>query len=311
MLLGDTMKVRLVTVRFGILAIVGAGLGHVARTGLASNTEAHATASETALGRYDFSRDPEGRTELPGKLTEISGLAVSEDGRMFAHGDERATISEVNASSRGIVKSFALGDRVIRGDFEGLAVANGRFYMVTSDGGVYEAAEGKDGERVPFELHTTGLGAECEIEGLGYDPSSRTLLLACKECRKEALCNSITVFRWSVVTKTLARTATLRVPFAALHSAGLNSFNPSGIERDPQTGNYLLIAAKQRAIIEITPAGKLVASAKLAKRWHRQSEGIAVLPDLTLAIGDEGVKKQGRGSLTLYASRVKAGTGNH
>ncbi|MBC7791039.1 MAG: SdiA-regulated domain-containing protein, partial [Anaerolineae bacterium] len=85
--------------------------------------------------------------------------------------------------------------------------------------------------------------------------------------------------------------------------AGLNGLNPSGIEHDPQTGNYLIVAAKQRAIIEITPEGKLVATAKLAKRWHRQSEGIAIMPDRSLVIGDEGTKKTGGGSLTFYASR--------
>jgi len=300
------MKVRWVTACSAVLAIVGAGAGHVSRTmSAATSTKAHVPASDTALGRYDFSRDPDTRTELPLKLTEISGLAVSEDGRIFAHDDERAIISEVNASSGQVVKSFAIGDRSIRGDFEGLAVAHGRFYMVTSDGTIYETAEGNDGERVRFERRITDLGAECEIEGLSYDPSSRTLLLACKECHKEALCNSITVFRWSIDSKALAKAATLRVPFAALQKVGLNTFNPSGIERDPQTGNYLLIAAKQRSIIEITPAGKLVASTKLARRWHRQSEGIAVLPNLTLAIGDEGGKKTGRGSLALYASRRK------
>ncbi|MBC7788949.1 MAG: hypothetical protein H7Z74_03295, partial [Anaerolineae bacterium] len=112
--------------------------------------EAGLPAEESALGRYDMSRDPQRRVLLPGKLAEISGLAISQDGRMFAHDDERAVIFELNASGE-IVKSFELGDRTVRGDFEGLAMAGGRFYMITSDGIIYEADEGDNGERVAFE----------------------------------------------------------------------------------------------------------------------------------------------------------------
>ena len=286
-----------------VLATVGTRIGHVARISPhASGIEAQAPARESALSRYDLASDPYRRLELPRKLTEISGLAVSEDGRMFGHADERAVISEIDVTRGVILKSFALGDRV-RGDFEGLAIAEGRFYIVTSDGIIYETREGKDGEQVPFDRRDTGLGVECEIEGLGYDPSSRSLLIACKECRKVGLCDSVTVFRWSIVTKAVARNTVLRIPLGVVRGAGLKGFSPSGIERDPRTGNYLLVAAKQRAIIELTPAGKLVASAKLAKRWHRQSEGIAILPDLTLVLGDEGVKKASTGLLTFYTSR--------
>ncbi len=305
------MKWRVLSICLVTLVVAGTGVGYFAWIGPpASSIEAQVPASESALSRYDLSSDPYARVALPGKLTEISGLAVREDGRMFAFGDERAVIYELDVSRGEIVKSFALGDRIIRGDFEGLAIAEGRFYIVTSDGIIYETAEGKDGESVPFERRITGLGTECEIEGLGYDPASRTLLLACKECRKLALCDSVTVFRWSIVTKAVARAATLRIPLSVLKGAGLNAFNPSGIERDPQTGNYLVVSAHPRAIIEITPAGKLVASAKLAKRWHPQSEGIAILPNLTLAVSDEGSKKGRRGSLALYASRRKAGGGS-
>ena len=286
-----------------VVATVGTRVGHVAPIGTrASGIEAPVPARESALSRYDLASDPHRRLELPGKLTEISGLAVSEDGRMFAHADERAVISEIDVTRGVILKSFALGDRV-RGDFEGLAIAEGRFYIVTSDGIIYETGEGKDGEQVPFHRRDTGLGVECEIEGLGYDPSSRSLLVACKECRKVGMCDSVTVFRWSIVSKAVAKNTPLRIPLGVVRGAGLKGFSPSGIERDPRTGNYLLVAAKQRAIIELTPAGELVASAKLAKRWHRQSEGIAIMPDLTLVVSDEGIKKASTGSLTFYTSR--------
>src|SRR5687768_14749269 len=74
---------------------------------------------------------------LPGALREISGLAVTPDGRVFAHGDERAIVSEVDYRRGAIVKSFALGSPILAGDFEGLAIADKRFFLITSTGRLY------------------------------------------------------------------------------------------------------------------------------------------------------------------------------
>jgi uncharacterized protein YjiK len=75
-------------------------------------------------------------------------------------------------------------------------------------------------------------------------------------------------------------------------------FQPSGIARDPLTGNYYLVAAQQAAIAEITPEGDVVAVAHLSGEFHKQAEGIAFAADATLIIGDEGGSKRAR--LTLY-----------
>jgi uncharacterized protein YjiK len=81
-------------------------------------------------------------------------------------------------------------------------------------------------------------------------------------------------------------------------SAGVSTFHPSGIERDPTTGHWLLVAGPERAVVEITPDGRVIAGAALSRRGHRQPEGIAIASDLTLVIGDEGAGR--RGTLTAY-----------
>ena len=75
-------------------------------------------------------------------------------------------------------------------------------------------------------------------------------------------------------------------------------FQPSGIERHPVSGNYFIVAARQRAIAEITPNGQVVAVMKFPAAWHRQAEGITFAPDNTLLVSDEGAGKRAR--LTLY-----------
>ena len=75
----------------------------------------------------------------------------------------------------------------------------------------------------------------------------------------------------------------------------INRFNPSGIAVSPRNGNLLLVAAKQKALLEITMAGDLVKVFTLPmQRYHRQTEGIALFANGTLILADEGGNKRGR-----------------
>ena len=63
---------------------------------------------------------PIARWLLPPELSEISGLALTDDGRLFAHNDESARISEIDYRRGTILKHFYAGEKDLRGDFEGL-----------------------------------------------------------------------------------------------------------------------------------------------------------------------------------------------
>jgi hypothetical protein len=75
------------------------------------------------------------------------------------------------------------------------------------------------------------------------------------------------------------------------------SFHPSDITIDPFSGNYVLIASKERGLIEITPAGAPVLARPLPPD-HIQPEGIAITRDSILIISDEGGTDLGM--ITLY-----------
>ena len=73
------------------------------------------TGGATVLALYDFERSS-AVLELPGRLDEISGLAMSPDGRLFAHNDERATVHEIDPSAGEVGKRFSAGDEPLRGE---------------------------------------------------------------------------------------------------------------------------------------------------------------------------------------------------
>ena len=74
---------------------------------------------------------PLARWVMPQNLNEISGLALTPDGRLFAHPDERAIVSEIDYR-RGVSSSSSFsGRRGVQGDFEGIAIAGEVMYLMS------------------------------------------------------------------------------------------------------------------------------------------------------------------------------------
>ncbi|MCZ6710149.1 MAG: hypothetical protein O7B25_07290 [Gammaproteobacteria bacterium] len=256
---------------------------------------------EFQFGGYRYNTQRFEQWKLPRSLREISGLAQTDDGRLFAHADERAIIHQIDYQSGKRLKSFSLsrqpGGKAIRGDFEGIAVVENQVYLVTSQGTIYISRLGMDGGAESFQAHSTGLAEVCEVEGLAYHRNLHTLLLACKSVRGAELRGKVVIFQWSLDRQALVRDATISIPLAtiAIRLGGSNRFNPSGIAVSPRNGNLVIVAAQQRALLEITMAGDLVNVFTLPmQRYHRQTEGIALFANGTLILADEGGSKRGR-----------------
>ena len=254
-----------------------------------------------SLESYTLNEETATHWKLSSYLEEISGLAMTRDNRLLAHNDERGVIFEIDYQKGSIVKAFQLTDmkNPVASDFEGIATIDDQIYLVTSSGRIYECRERTAGESVLFNVYTTGVGRDCEIEGLAYDESKRALLLMCKDARSADMDGKLAVYHWSIDEKQLRKDAHTVIPVVEFsrHIKG-KKFQPSGIERHPISGNYFIVAARQGAIAEITPGGQVVAVRKFPAQWHRQAEGITFAEDGTLIIADEGAGKRAR--LTLY-----------
>ncbi len=225
---------------------------------------------------------------LPKRLAEISGLAVTRDGRLLGHNDEKAVVSEINLESGEIMKSFSLGDPPEAGDFEGIAVGErDAIYLITSTGRLYRFAEGANDAHVPFETFETGLAPVCEVEGLAYHPAQQSLIVACKTNHARNMRKTVALYAWSVRTRTLGAEPWLTASADEIAAAaGVEGFHPSSVEIDPATGRVILLAARERAMAELDPDGSIVAARQLGDA-HNQAEGAAILPDGALVIADE------------------------
>ena len=245
--------------------------------------------------------DPVGRWLLGPELAEVSGLALTPDGRLFAHADEAARVFEIDYRRGTVVKQFWVGKESLRADFEGITFAGDRFFMITSKGLLYEFPEGADKERVDFTLHDTKLGKECEFEGVAFDSTANSLLLACKNVGERQLRGNLVVYRYTLGDSVGTSPSELSIPMAdAVGKNRWKQFRPTDITVDPWTGNYVMVAAQEKGILQVTPAGAVVFSRPLAGS-HPQAEGVAITRDSILIVADEGAGQAG--AITLYRWR--------
>jgi uncharacterized protein YjiK len=254
-----------------------------------------------SLAQPDSTADrdaPLARWVLPAQLAEISGIALTSDGRLLAHNDETGRVFEIDYRRGVVVKQFLLGKKIVHDDFEGIAVAGDRIFMLASGGRLYEFKEGKESQAVPFTIHDTKLGRECEFEGVAFDPAINSLVMACKHVGIKSLKDFLVIYRWNLSGTGESRLTQLKVPMA--QAVGTNEWKhitPSDISIDPATGNYVVIAAQERALVVLTPAGEVVVSRSLPN-GHDMAEGLAITRDSILVVSDESVRRPA--TLTLY-----------
>jgi len=260
---------------------------------------AKGSAGTGILARYDLDTKNPTQIELPSELREISGIALTADGRLFAHGDERAIIYQIDPTSGAIIKRFQLGPAGVKDDFEDIAIVDSIFYLVTSSGDIYRFTEGADDTSVEFEVFKTRLSSDQDVEGLCHDPTIRALLLACKGKPESGSDEVKAIYSFSLERMSLDEKPRFLLPVDELVKGSKGKeFNPSAILRHPESGSLLLLAAQGNGIVEIDAGGKVVGHVGLRGKVHAQPEGIALAGDNTLLVSDEG--NDGKGVITRY-----------
>jgi len=159
-------------------------------------------------------------------------------------------------------------------------------------------SEGENMESVDYRVLSTGLTKKYNVEGLCYDPETSALLLLCKDYPGKDLHGYRAVYSFSLQNNQLDEVPRFLIERDfVLDSLDIKSFKPSAIERVPQTGSFIVLAAQGNAVLELSGDGRILGMIKLNKKWHHQPEGITITADQHLIIADEGRK---RGTITIY-----------
>jgi uncharacterized protein YjiK len=265
---------------------------------------AGAAGRDPALHHYALDAKPTSEAHLGKAQREISGIAFTADGRLLAHGDEHAVVWQLDPRSGKLIKQFGFGraGHVLKGDFEDIQVVDGRVYLVTSGGEIVAGGEGADGAVVSTANVAEELRGACEVEGLAWDEPTHAFLLLCKDVVSRRWKDAVIVLGVNSETWQLEPEPRMIIPEHELERVtGTKGFHGSAMVRHPRTGTYLLLAGPEQAYAEVDAAGRVLGGGKLDPKHHRQPEGIAIAPDLSLMISDEGAGKDA--TLSTYAWR--------
>lgn len=232
--------------------------------------------------------------KLPKPLREISGLTQSSDGALLAVADEKAHIYRIDMQIPLVERLTKFGDPVEKGDFEGITLVDQELYVVTSKGVLWHKqlqAAAKD-----YRKYKTGIGSQCEVEGLTAWVEKQLLLILCKEGRNRDTRNQLTVFGWSTAARSLLPEPVFQLSY---RSAGLPALSPSGIAFTADRQRLFIVAARQQFFVELNLDGSIARSGPLPfPATHPQTEGVVISAANTLYLADEGGKD--RGTVTRY-----------
>ena len=132
--------------------------------------------------------EPDETFEMPGKLVEISGLTISQDGKyLLAINDEKGKIYYINKTTGEVEKNIEFRDE---GDYEGIEAVGDKIYVVKSNGNIYEVINAEQDNQETIK-HKFFLTKDNDVEALGYDKKHHRLLVGCKVWQvMQLICNS-------------------------------------------------------------------------------------------------------------------------
>ncbi len=250
---------------------------------------------EKTLEQYDFSGKNPKSIILPKKLNEISGLAVTDENRLFTHNDEVGIVYEIDITTGKVIDEFQLGKKKLKKDFEGIAAVEDSLFLVTSSGVLYKFPYPVEKQYVKYETFKTLLSSKYNVEGLSYDKVRNALLLACKGYAGKKMKNYKAIYAFDLNTYKLIEQPAYLIDLDTLkNNFNIKNFSPSGMDINPSTGNLFILSSNEKAIIELSANGEILSGVKLNSMYHRQPEGISFLSDLSLLISDEAKGKKAK-----------------
>jgi len=280
--------------------------------------------SLTLVDGYQFPYDleaPDTTFLLPDNLLEISALSTTSDPDLLAAvQDELGIIFKINKKTGQVEKEITFREP---GDYEGVEMVGDVFFVIKSNGDLFKITGLETDNREVKKIETI-LNKTSDTEGLGYDPLSKKLLVACKGMTpsdQEKFEKSI--FTFDLETETLDSVPLFSINLATIQNylnkgevvkyyeklmegfhpdSGGFTFAPSGIAVHPLTGEFYILSSVGKMLMVLDRSGQILHIEKLKKKIFAQPEGICFEPDGTLWISSEG--KEGKpGSLSRFWMR--------
>ncbi len=237
--------------------------------------------------------------KLPKSLKEFSGMTILPNGQIAMVQDEKGVIYFFDPDTGEVVDELKFKKK---GDFEGITFLSGHFYVLQSDGHLFEVNATSKQERsyrLPFD-------ADNDLEGITSD--GRYLYV----CPKEnsglygAEANNKIIWQLDPRDFFLPPKAVISLSKSAYlkntNKDRWKSIGFSGIAVHPTSGMFYVLSHRSHEVMVFSPDGEITTVWSYPKKLLPQAEAITFDHQGYLLIGSEaGKKKHGR----LYRFSIK------
>lgn len=241
---------------------------------------------------YNF-LTPTNSYEMPEVLKEISGIAPMNTTTLYAVQDESGAVFKYDLKKESISGLHRFTDV---GDFEDVTTDGATLYALRSDGTIFSFNVANfDGKITQTVLQLNSLNAE----GIFYNQHDRMLYIVCKDQPIDGESWQRNIYKIDPKGTGMAKLALtidikeivrkIKVDYPLATSSNLQ-FNPSAIAIHPLTNEMYILSASNK-LLAIYKNSKLSAVYPLPAETFYKPEGLAFMPDGSLYISSEGIKK--------------------
>ena len=225
---------------------------------------------------------------LPGALKEISGIAFLDANRVACVQDEDGFIYIYNLETSAIENRIEFAGP---GDYEGIAVNGTTAYVLESNGSIFIVRDFMQDPKV--DRIDTKFCSKNNPEGIFYDEEKNRLLLALKS--RDPNSNGYKgIYSYDLETRELLAEPVLKMTFEEKIFDGIRkknaqrTFFPSDINRNPHTGDFLILEAENPRLLVIAASGEAKQLHVLDRGLFPKPEGLAFNETGKLYISNEG-----------------------
>ncbi|NEU09862.1 hypothetical protein GZH53_16170 [Flavihumibacter sp. R14] len=251
--------------------------------------------------------------EVPAELREISGISFLDNDIVLAIQDEKGILYQYDIKNEKILHEFEFGEP---DDYEDVVRVDKDVYIVMSNGTIIQVKNFLS-EKPQVTKFKTALTKDNDIEGLGYEPQKKRLLLAAKADGMDKDENTKEIYGFSLATMTLDSTPAYSIRLneiesyfkgdaleesskkflKALGNRNINKvFRPSAVTVEPKTNKILVLSSINNLIAVLTPDGKISEIIQFEGKDYKQPEGLAFSDNGSLFVSNEA-GKNGKGNI--------------